>query len=232
MCPQAREVLCSPARASLSVLVLVLDPAARRSKACHWPVLSSRYAIHFKLNIAGRIEFSKKRIRTRIVYYRTGVDRVFGIGIDRSSESERHIHSFSFLFLLLLLLLLLLRLRHYVSTNDWHARTHAQHGHVLWPVFFRRCHGPLSQPSGTDTGFKFAFIPEIGGARVSRDHWQPEDGRKSYCQCGVCTYTVYRVTVHGVQPDTVIWNRSNGSGSENSNARTPIAKGQDGDGLG
>lgn len=50
-------------------------------------------------------------------------------------------------------------------------------------------------------------------------------------------YTVYRVTVHGVQPDvrarqTVIWNRSNGSGSENSNARTPIAKGQDGDGLG
>lgn len=127
MCPQAREVLCSPARASLSVLVLVLDPAARRSKAWqHWqerPVLSSRYAIHFKLNIAGRIEFSKKRIRTRIVYYRTGVDRVFGIGIDRSSDSERHIHSFSFLFLLLFLLLLLLR--HYVSTNDWHARTHS-----------------------------------------------------------------------------------------------------------
>lgn len=84
------------------------------------PVLSSRYAIHFKLNIAGRIEFSKKRIRTRIVYYRTGVDRVFGIGIDRSSDSERHIHSFSFLLLFLLLLLL----RHYVSTNDWHARTH------------------------------------------------------------------------------------------------------------
>lgn len=67
---------------------------------------------------------------------------------------------------------------------------------------------------------------------MSRDHWQPEDGRKSYCQCVVYTYTVYRVTVHGVQPDvrarqTVIWNRSNGSGSENSNfARTPIAKGQ------
>lgn len=185
---------------SLAALALALPVAGA-------PVLSSRYAIHFKLNIAGRIEFSKKRIRTRIVYYRTGGDRVFGIGIDRSSDSERHIHSFSFLFLFLFLLLLLLR--HYVSTNDWHARTHARthaqhghgHGHVLWPVFFRRCHGPLSQPTGTDTGFKFAFIPEIGGARVSRDHWQPEDGRKSYCQCGVCTYTVYRVTVHGVQPD-------------------------------
>lgn len=138
MCPQAREVLCSPARASLSVLVLVLwfsgsgsGPRGAEIESLPLagpaPVLSSRYAIHFKLNIAGRIEFSKKRIRTRIVYYRTGVDRVrvFGIGIDRSSE--RHIHSFSFLFLLLLLLLLLLR--HYVSTNDWHARTHAQHGH-------------------------------------------------------------------------------------------------------
>lgn len=153
MCPQAREVLCSPGSGSGS------GPRGAEIESLPLagaPVLSSRYAIHFKLNIAGRIEFSKKRIRTRIVYYRTGVDRVrvFGIGIDRSSESERHIHSFSFLFLLLLLLLL----RHYVSTNDWHARTHAH-------------------------------------------HWQPEDGRKSYCQCVVCTYTVYRVTVHGVQPD-------------------------------
>lgn len=173
MCPQAREVLCSPARASLSVLVLVLwfsgsgsgsGPRGAEIESLPLalagaPVLSSRYAIHFKLNIAGRIEFSKKRIRTRIVYYRTGGDRVrvFGIGIDRSSDSERHIHSFSFLLLFLLLLLL----RHYVSTNDWHARTHGtarprpRHGHVLWPVFFRRCHGPLSQP--TDTGFKFAL---------------------------------------------------------------------------
>lgn len=132
MCPQAREVLCSPARASLSVLVLVLvlwfsgsGPRGAEIESLPLagaPVLSSRYAIHFKLNIAGRIEFSKKRIRTRIVYYRTGGDRVrvFGIGIDRSSDSERHIHSFSFLLLFLLLLLL----RHYVSTNDWHARTH------------------------------------------------------------------------------------------------------------
>lgn len=93
-----------PGPASLSVLVLVLwfsgsgsgprGPGAEIESlplAGPAPVLSSRYAIHFKLNIAGRIEFSKKRIRTRIVYYRTGGDRVFGIGIDRSSDSERHI---------------------------------------------------------------------------------------------------------------------------------------------
>lgn len=61
---------------------------------------------------------------------------------------------------------------------------------------------------------------------MSRDHWQPEDGRKATASVEYVhiPYTVYRVTVHGVQPDvrarqTVIWNRSNGSGSENSNAR-------------
>lgn len=189
MCPQAREVLCSPARASLSVLVLWFwfsgsgsGPRCAEIESLPLagpaPVLSSRYAIHFKLNIAGRIEFSKKRIRTRIVYYRTGVDRVrvFGIGIDRSSE--RHIHSFSFLFLLLLLLLLLLR--HYVSTNDWHARTHSTATYYGQSRSFSVVVTvPFLSPGPTDTGFKFAFIPEIGGARVSRDHWQPEDGRKA-----------------------------------------------------
>lgn len=126
------------------------------------PVLSSRYAIHFKLNIAGRIEFSKKAHQDT-----NSVDRVFGIGIDRSSDSERHIHSFSFLFLLLFLLLLLLLLRHYVSTNDWHA----QHGHGTATYYGQSFSVvvtvPFLSPGPTDTGFKFAFIPEIGGTRES-----------------------------------------------------------------
>lgn len=136
MCPQAREVLCSPARASLSVLVLVLwfsgsgsGPRGAEIESlplalagAPGPVLSSRYAIHFKLNIAGRIEFSKKRIRTRIVYYRTVRVSIESLESElTAAPSATYIHSvFSFSFSFSFSFATMS-----VRTTGTHARTHS-----------------------------------------------------------------------------------------------------------